>query len=426
MGFPKSFKTLEIMQECKYGFTKEYIDKLVSEWPSVKDYAYITHDKDISKDGTPAEPHNHLMLRFKDSVPTTAILKKLEGVCEVQHLQKMKNWNSAIAYLTHSNPKAQMEGKHLYDDSEVVSNYEWQADRDKALQDTTKRLEDIITGIDNGVIREYNYFDYITMAEYTKYKRQIDTAFKYRLDRLEGANREMECIFITGESGCGKTTYAKEVCENKGYSYTVSSGSNDVLDNYKGQDAIILDDLRPSCMGLSDLLKMLDNNTASTVKSRYRNKVLECKLIVITTTLSIETFFNNVFESENESKVQLMRRCRTYIKMSAEKMQIYAYNLNTRKYDHVMTTENPIQFLKRTYTAEDALNFVQNMLGDTLKGVKVLNGNKKEYFTQEELQFSTADVVPMFECTMDATECQFKKDGKCGASGSKCSYRQAI
>lgn len=88
----------------------------------------------------------------------------------------------------------------------------------------------------------------------------------------------MEAMYFYGDSGTGKTTYAKQLCEKKNYSYFVSSGSNDVLDGYAGQDVIILDDLHPSSVGLSDLLKMLDNNTASTVKSRYYNNVLECKL----------------------------------------------------------------------------------------------------------------------------------------------------
>lgn len=95
------------------------------------------------------------------------------------------------------------------------------------------------------------------------------------------------------------------MCEDKGYSVFVSSGSNDVLDGYAEQDCIILDDLRPSCMGLSDLLKMLDNNTASTVKSRYKNKVLECKLIIVTSVLKIDEFFNGVFKEQKEPIVQL-------------------------------------------------------------------------------------------------------------------------
>lgn len=82
-------------------------------------------------------------------------------------------------------------------------------------------------------------------------------------------------------------------------------------------------------MGLSDLLKMLDNNTASSVKSRFKNKVLECRLIIITTTLPIETFFRNVFSEEVESAIQLYRRCSVLIKMDLKSMDLYSFNNTT-------------------------------------------------------------------------------------------------
>ena len=123
MGVPKSFKTVEIMQQCVYGFTLDYVKDLVKNWSVIKDYAFILHDKDYRPDGSPREPHIHLMLRFNNSVPTSAILAKLKGVCEVQQLEKMKSWNKAMAYLTHDTPAAKSQGKHHYDDSEVCSNF---------------------------------------------------------------------------------------------------------------------------------------------------------------------------------------------------------------------------------------------------------------------------------------------------------------
>ncbi|MFT2804469.1 tRNA methyl transferase PRC-barrel domain-containing protein, partial [Candidatus Phytoplasma asteris] len=79
---------------------------------------------------------------------------------------------------------------------------------------------------------------------------------------LKGIERNMECVFITGMSGSGKTTLAKKIAKDKNYQTYISSGSNDVLDDYQGQECIILDDLRSNCLGLTDLLKMLDNNTS--------------------------------------------------------------------------------------------------------------------------------------------------------------------
>ncbi|MGM8259467.1 AAA family ATPase, partial (plasmid) [Clostridium perfringens] len=113
-----------------------------------------------------------------------------------------------------------------------------------------ERKEEILNLIDAGIIREYNIHDYLTVIEYDKYKKNIDNAFKFRVNKLmQKVERKMDCYFITGRSGTGKTTYAKQLAKEKGYSVYISSGSNDVLDSYQGQDCIILDDLRPSCMG---------------------------------------------------------------------------------------------------------------------------------------------------------------------------------
>ena len=161
---------------------------------------------------------------------------------------------------------------------------------------------------------------------------------------MKGIARKMECVFITGDSGTGKTTYAKKIAEEKDYSVFISSGSNDPLDDYKGQDCIILDDLRPSCMGLSDLLKMLDNHTASTVKSRYKNKVLECKMIIITTTLGIDTFFSNVFSEEKETVVQLKRRCNVMLKFDMKYFYSYLWQNDIRDYVFVAKLPNPVTF----------------------------------------------------------------------------------
>ena len=172
-------------------------------------------------------------------------------------------------------------------------------------------------------------------------------------------------IAIDGPSGSGKSTLAKKLAKQHGMSIYVSSGSNDILDDYKGEDCIILDDLRPSCLGLSDLLKMLDPNTGSTVKSRYRNKVLECKMIIITTTLPIETFFHNVFESENETAVQLMRRCDTLFRLTLDDMYSYVWQKNKRCYLNLGSVPNPItaEYKTQDMSIDEAQAYVNGLLG---------------------------------------------------------------
>ena len=272
-----------------------------------------------------------------------------------------------LKYLTHENAPT----KYQYAEDEVISNYDWKKEKEKVIKKSNSeaRKSEIINDIVNGVIREFNYNDYITIDEYDKYKKSIDNAFKYRTDKIKGGKRNMECVYITGKSGTGKSTYAKMMCEDKGYSVFVSSGSNDVLDGYAGQDCIILDDLRPSCMGLSDLLKMLDNNTASTVKSRYKNKVLECKLIIITSVLKIDEFFNGVFKEQKEPIVQLKRRCKLHLRF--EQDYYYASLFDDKKGDYSDEFEyvNPVatMYPKVELTSEERLNYINNLLVEGAK-----------------------------------------------------------
>ena len=340
---PKSFKTVEIMQQFSFGFNPELVSKVLENWSVVKDYAWIVHDECTHKDGSPKEPHIHCMLRFKNPVPTTAILARVnsfdaDAVIREEHLQKCFNWKQAVAYLTHENRPE----KHQYSRERIVSNYNFEEDIDDAIRGKV-RLQNLLTGIANGVIKEYNIHEHCTVQEYADWQGKIKSAYEYRAKMLlMKGDRDMKCIYIQGDSGTGKTSYAKQLCEDKEYSYFVSSGSNDVLDGYGGQDAIILDDLRPSALSLSDLLKMLDNNTSSSVKSRYKNKVLECRLIVITTTLDIQAFFSAVFSEQPETAKQLRRRCEQLVRMTRDTMTPYVYDKFNDRYIKWGTLPNPI------------------------------------------------------------------------------------
>lgn len=333
------------------------INEVLSSQNAIKDYAYILHDKDTNNN-EPVSPHYHVAIRLKYGVKSDNVAKWF-GVTE-NFIQAVKgDWSDMLKYLTHENAPQ----KHQYTEAEVTSNYNWTADKiDKPT--SRGRADEIATAIVNGEIREYNYFEHITVIEYNRYKKDIDNAFKYRTDLIKGKERTMECVYITGKSGTGKSTYAKMMCENKGYSYFISSGSNDVLDGYAGQDCIILDDLRPSCMGLSDLLKMLENNTASTVKSRYKNKVLECKMIVITSILKIDEFFNGVFKEQKEPITQLKRRCKMHLRFENDYFYASVFDPVTNDYSAEYQYENPVaaMYPKTILTQEEQLNYINNML----------------------------------------------------------------
>ena len=316
----------------------------------IKDYCFVIHDKDrysladekkspAHRQGELKPAHIHLLLRFETNQP-----QHLENVANWFNIQpnfinKIKgSWEDACLYQIHFNAP----DKYQYSVDEVTCNFDYQ----ELLDDAEKgdKISKIIQRILDGEIREYNKTLEIDNMLLVNYSRKIAEAFKVRSEFLQATRKERstECIFITGGSGMGKTTLAKKIAESKGCSYFVSSGSNDVMDGYGQEDCLILDDVRPSCMGLSDLLKMLDPYTASSVKSRYKNKYLNCRLIILTTVLNIDEFYSNVFAEQKEPVTQLKRRCRTYIKMYRDIILVSVWDDKTMSYVNPVAYKNNV------------------------------------------------------------------------------------
>lgn len=356
---PKSWRSCEIVNQLEY--MPQDVVEAGLDHNAVKDYAYILHDKDVQPDGSPVAAHWHIMIRFKNPVPTESLCTWFQ--IKPNQIEKIKgSFGDAVAYLTHKN----RPDKYQYLDEEIKSNYDFKVEVEKALskKKASQRKEEIIELIRSGIVREYNYTEYITALEYDKFKRAIDNAFTYRRDTLKSLDRHMNVIYIYGGSGTGKTTYAKQLATNKGFSCYISSGSNDPLDGYKGQDCLILDDIRPGDFLLSDFLKILDNNTQSTVKSRYKNKLLECQYLIVTTSFDIPVFFDLLLDSEGESVKQMERRCTLKIQMGINTMTTYVYQPVSGKYKKVSTLKNPISetFQKRDLTDEECQAYVDSLL----------------------------------------------------------------
>lgn len=241
-------------------------------------------------------------------------------------------------YLVHRNATE----KYQYPVDAVVSSFDYKDFLDKV--ENTPNIQTILQKILDGDIREYNKTSEIDNMTLVQYRRYIEDAFKVFSERLqkEFKERNTECIYITGRSGAGKTTLAKMIAKDRGLDYFVSSGSNDILDGYGQEPCLILDDIRPSCMGLSDMLKMLDPHTASSVKSRYKNKYLNCDLIILTTVLDIDNFYQNVFSDQKEPITQLQRRCKIYIEMKSDAIFVSVWDDKKMRYSPHVEYKNTI------------------------------------------------------------------------------------
>ena len=302
----------------------------------INNYAYIIHDKDLytkadesrnpkHKAGEFKPAHIHFVLKFERSQP-----QKTKYICKWFNLAENfvskinGSFEDAVLYLAHINAP----DKAQYDVKNITANFDVQSVIANA--DSKDKLSSIVDRILSGEIREYNKTTEIDtkLLVYPDSLRVIENAFKVRAEYLQNtqSERKTTCIYICGQAGAGKTTLAKKIADTHNMDYFVSSGSNDVLDGYCQQPCLILDDIRPSALGLSDLLKLLDPHTACSIKSRYKNKYVNCSLIILTSVLKIDEFYHNVFEHEDEPINQLKRRCKFYIKMDYDFIKIREWN----------------------------------------------------------------------------------------------------
>lgn len=282
--------------------------------PKGTDWAYIVHDKDYytledeKKDpkrlaGSPKEPHVHIAIYLPNAKTISALASDLN--VKPNYITKFSGRNgkqNLFSYLVHKTEGSKLDGKYEYGYEEVETNFEYKHYVEgvaSSMKTASMERATIQQMILNGKLR---FIDFVMNPEYqgfylnnkTFVTNCIDMRYK-QLMNLRGIDKKaspIEIIYIQGLEGSGKTHYAKAYANNYYRDYCVSSSQNDVTQDYLGQDVMIFDDARPSDFSASEWLKILDPyNNQSTVSSRYYNKFLAVKCIMLTTTTPFEDFF---------------------------------------------------------------------------------------------------------------------------------------
>ncbi|MGL5550650.1 MAG: Rep family protein [Culicoidibacterales bacterium] len=312
-------------------------------------FAFINHDKCKDDQGELKNSHYHICLKFDSGRDPYQVLKwfqnlgSSENKLHIGNIERVKGkWGDVLAYLTHENAPQ----KHQYSIDQVRCNFDFEKEKAESLASkknkTDERKLEIIEKISSGEIRKYNLTKFISALEYNKYNKAIKDSFEYRASTLKLAkgDRNMRVVFISGSSGSGKTTYAKQLAEKNGYDYFISGSANDPFDNYEGESCVILDDLRNCTFNFVDLLKIIDNNTSSLVKSRFKNKFLECEMLIITSIVSPFSFYQDVYSDEPVN--QFYRRLTNIVMIDPEKIRLFYYDNETRSHKFLAENKNEI------------------------------------------------------------------------------------
>ena len=290
-------------------FFKEPIQDVLRRYRTIKKWAYILHDKDPD-----TSPHYHIYLNFGNTGVKSEFVAEWFGLQESQVNKIRGRATDMLEYLTHSNES--QKNKYQYSPAEVVANFDFESEIEKSkILGDFKRYS---------YAQQLEYVNSLPVSEKTVAFNKLQTLWKLQCQCLVlNPNRHIEVVFIQGKGGSGKTYYAKKLLDSLGYDYCVSSSSNDPFQDYLGQSAIILDDLRDQTFEFEDLLKILDNNTASSVKSRFSNKVFNGKMVVITTTVPLNYWYYQYRGSRFDTLSQLYRRISCYVTVTPSTISVY-------------------------------------------------------------------------------------------------------
>lgn len=306
-------------------------DYLEEHLPENTQFAIMVHDreykqylKDMEDDTEIPKavlPHLHIAMYFENARTPSAVRKDLglydktkDQFIEIfKDKTKVRNNNqikkSLFSYLPHWTAAAKADkidyGDYLTNRDKCRANFNLKKYVEDIRIDVLANdldLDEIKDAILNGDLIEYDFHkienatdrDKALRKFYSKNKTTLDNDFKIRSRMLTTvkSSDDLTILYFSGHSGSGKTITAIQFAEKNFRSVYVSGGENDFLQNYMGQECIIIDDARPTMLSASDWLKMIDpSGYNASVKSRYYNKTLNVKCIIFTTIMPFEEFF---------------------------------------------------------------------------------------------------------------------------------------
>lgn len=246
-------------------WSEDHIEKLKA-LPHVR---YCCFGKEFAP--TTGTPHLQGYIQFSTKVRLNSLKKKLKGFwVEMAHGNLESNQvytKKGDNFIEWGKPKVQ--GKRT-DLEKVYNHIREKGSMKKLLNDLNPNLQQI---------------------------RVAEKHLQYCEDMIDW---KPDVTYITGKSGTGKSTLARQLA---GAEYYRKCSSDKWFDGYDNQEVIILDDFRDSWMSLSDLLNLLDYGSRR-IEYKGGSRWCRAKHIIITSIIPPDC----IYRFTGEERHQIDRR----------------------------------------------------------------------------------------------------------------------
>ena len=387
MSGPKSTNMMYVQQLAHLPAQDlDTLKGIVEQKVQPKRYAMILHNQETDKEGNPRPPDIHVMMTFDNARHLDAVAKILGD--KPQYLEAWdSNHENGYAYLVHATKKAREEGKHQYDPSEVIANFDYpsflvqvQTKAANTAQPKDLSAKNLLDALYAGVLPKEEVERRMTGSQLAYYKRQIDTVWQKVLENqaaewrkeMIAQGRQVTVIWLYGTSGTGKTRFAKAIAKKTEQPYYVSGSSRDIFQSYAGEHTIILDELRPCVMAYQDLLRILDPYGLSSnvmAPARYSDKPLVADLIIVTSPFSPYAFWSKQFGgpegqalAQTDGFDQLNRRISLTMEMQNATINLMVYDDANRNYTMWRSRSNPYSQQATPTTQNSAVELFGKLL----------------------------------------------------------------
>ena len=302
-----------------YEYTKDSVLEILNNWTETKQIEYFMIEHNVGEENN---DHYHLVIRFGKNVCSFKTLKNRFPYGSIEKCRY--GVRACVQYLVHMNNP----DKKQYSWDEVVTNApakleEYKQPSKAAMND---KLKTIIDQILSGELKRFE-ISKIDPEIYIRYKRKIEAAFDYRMHMLmESSTRNIDVIVLQGKPGFGKSSFCKMWADKNGKSIIYSSCSNDIFQDYQGQDIFCMDDPKYDKISIQDMLKIIDPHVMSSAKSRYNNKLFVGDTIFICTNTDILKWYYKEDEDLREAFYRRIKYVMTFDAISRDMITYITVN----------------------------------------------------------------------------------------------------